>query len=789
MFMTYGNTNKPDLLIIGDCPYGTEIQTQRPFAAAGSQILPIALHRYNIAFTKCFSMYLFNKTYVEYDSYITSVKKHGTERGWVPCEDGWVSQELLNIRQEILKLIDSLNPNCVLLCGELALWVVTGKMKLGTCRGSIYPSIPTPAGRIFKTVCTLSPASVQRQLEMEPIFERDIERAAFESKTPGYVEPEWNFLLQASAEEYLARLKELTCRAEHSTLPVKLAVDIETIRHEIACVGIAWSSRDAICVPIRTRHEYWDIETELCLIKATQRLLEHPNVRIVGQNFHYDAQYFTTKWGVVPRLKDDSMLAQHLLFPFMPKTLYFIASVYCDFYQYWKDDLKDYKKAPTDDNKFFAYNCRDCCYTFEAMEKLERLLEKDSRKKLYEERMSRLWWTILRMTLRGIRINTTRRTSLAIELMDAAQQRQHFLDEVIGYPFNPRSSPQMKKFFYEEMRVKAEKSRVRKVISLDSEILQKIPDNYPLLWPIVNTIIEMRSIGVFLSTFVKSELDFDGRMRCAFNMGGTITFRLSSSENAFGRGGNQQNIPKGDRARTRFKLPNIRELYLPDSGQELFDIDLAGADAQVVAWEANDSTMKQLFREKRKIAAFAAREIFGNAAGPDGKNEPFYTRAKMGGHATNYGAVATTVAKALGITNHEAERFQSKWFGVFPGVKKWQERIEHELQSRRYVENRFGYRFQFFGRTDKALPQALALVPQSTVAIVTNKAMDIIDTEFELARILLQVHDSIIFGLPIQRPEGYVEKLLSSLNIVIPYDDPLVIPFASKSSTISWGAC
>lgn len=791
-FPVYG-TGTSKLLIIGDAPFGAERLSagSRPFSSQGCQILPLALNRYGLPFVSCASTYLLDSSAGSFpENFMTTVKKHGREKGWPEIGDAFISPELLAARERVLTLLDELQPNCVLLCGELALWAVTSQLKLGTCRGSIYPSLPTPAGRVFKTVCTLSPSSVQRQWEMHVFFERDVQRAVAESQTPGYREPSWNFHYSDTAAGFKAKLEELISRADTSPLPVELACDIETIRHEIACVGIAWSPRDAICVPFRTKTDFWTIEEELLLILTFKRLLEHKNVRIIGQNFHYDAQYFTTKWGVIPRVSDDTMLAQHLLFPSLPKALYVIASVYCSFYQYWKDDLKDYRKAPADDAKFFAYNCRDCCYTFEAMQSLRQLITSDARRApLYTERMERLWWTTLRLMLRGVRVNTAQRQKLAVELMDAAAQRQDFLNYVTGQDFNPRSSPQMKDFFYNQMGVKPEKSRTRKVESLDSEILQRLPDTYPLLGPIVDTIIEQRSIGVFLKNFVQSELDADGRMRCSFNMAGTDTFRYASSENAFGRGGNQQNIPKGDRARTRFKMPNIRNLYLPDHGCEIFDIDLAGADAQVVAWESDDTNMKALFREKRKIAAFAAKEIFGSAAGSDGKNEPYYTRAKMGGHATNYGAYPGTVAKACGISFRDAEKFQELWFSIFPGIKRWHDRIEYELQSRRFVENRFGYRQTFFGRVDKALPQALAWVPQSTVAIVTAKAMDVIDLGFPSVEILLQVHDSIVGQLPIDREPSLFDALLEAVRIPIPYDDPLTIPWGSKLSKYTWGDC
>ena len=110
-------------------------------------------------------------------------------------------------------------------------------------------------------------------------------------------------------------------------------------------------------------------------------------------------------------------------------------------------------------------------------------------------------------------------------------------------------------------------------------------------------------------------------------------------------------------------MPNIRKFFAPDPGHILFDVDLAGADAQVVAWEADDEVLKKAFRDYQagrgpKVHCVNALDIFGERlAGPEGKKDPYYTRAKMGVHLTNYGGKPKTCASALSISIHEAEAF------------------------------------------------------------------------------------------------------------------------------------
>ena len=796
MFPTLGSP-AASLVIIVDAPFSADVQNRRLLSAPFHKPVPLALHRAGISLQETFTISVLSSPLkvshenrsLFYEEHLTTVKKHGEEQGFVPVEGGFASHYLCERREELLATLDAIGPVAVLCLGDIALWALTGQWGSLRWRGSILPSVKSPAGKEYKCVAGLSTYFLNLAPEWKEFFYRDVERAVNEAQTYStFSWPKWNFLLQASFEEYEKALWNLeTYLDSHVTY---LSCDIETIRRQIACISLAWTHLDALCIPLRTSKEYWTIEQELALIQALKRVLEHPNARIIGQNFHYDAQYICTKWGIIPRCTDDTMILSHIISVNRPKSLDKIASLHCDFYAYWKDELDDYKSAPKDDNKFFSYNCRDACYTFESFFKSRDILQKiPGHYSRYRSRMDRLWWTILRMTLRGIRVNALERGKLAEELMDASQQRQDFLDFVIGRPFNPRSTPQMKEFFYGEMGVVPEKGRTTKKPSLNAENLLKVPEQRPLLAPIVDAIVEMRSLGVYLKTFALAPLDHDQRIRSFFAMAGTNSFRLSSSENAFGTGANLQNIPTGDRARTPLKMPNIRAFFLPDYNKELFDIDLAGADAQVVAWEADDALLKELFRKGIKVHAVNAKDLFGGDAGPDGKKEPYYTRTKTGVHLTNYGGRAPTMAKALGITIHESELFQRRWFDIHPGIKEWHKRVESDLHATRRIYNKFGYYIEFLGRLENAFNEALAWGPQSTVALITAQAMDILDLEFPEVELLIQVHDSLLFQIPIRRDPTLLDRILSSTRITVPYDDPLIIPFGVKSSTKNWGEC
>jgi DNA polymerase I-like protein with 3'-5' exonuclease and polymerase domains len=159
-------------------------------------------------------------------------------------------------------------------------------------------------------------------------------------------------------------------------------------------------------------------------------------------------------------------------------------------------------------------------------------------------------------------------------------------------------------------------------------------------------------------------------------------------------------------------------------------------------------------------------------------------------HATNYGGGARTVALNFGLTVHEVEKFQARWFQVHPGIKKRNDSIVEQLNRRRYVENRFGYRAYFFDRIESIVPEAIAWGPQSTVAHYINMIWLSIYEKLPETQVLLQVHDSLAGQMPTHLRDTQLTAMREIAgSIVVPYDDPLVIPFRIKTSPLSWGDC
>lgn len=359
-----------------------------------------------------------------------------------------------------------------------------------------------------------------------------------------------------------ARLEGWLARAE-SGEDVRLAVDIETSRGNITTVGWSDSPHFAMSIPLvqlmpdRSFSNFWNPDAEFTLVQLQRKLLSHPNVITIGQNFIYDMQYFIQQFAVRPQLGFDTMLAHHLLFPGTPKGLDYISSLYCKYHWYWKDDGKEWDTKGTL-NQHLIYNCDDLVRTFEAATVLEHTLKSAGLWTLWQERLD-LNTLALDMMERGVKIDTQHRGTLAIELALTAERYEGWFERILpdahvkevvqlkSKKVKPwyRSSTQQRAYF-SWLGLKLPRNRKTDRESFGKEALNILSEKHPELRRMFTALKEYRSIGVFHNTFIKAPLEPNARMKCSFNVAGTETFRWSSSENAFGRGTNLQNIPSGN---------------------------------------------------------------------------------------------------------------------------------------------------------------------------------------------------------------------------------------------------
>jgi hypothetical protein len=251
-------------------------------------------------------------------------------------------------------------------------------------------------------------------------------------------------------------------------------------------------------------------------------------------------------------------------------------------------------------------------------------------------------------------------------------------------------------------------------------------------------------------------------------------------------------------------LPNVRKLFIADPGYTMWEADLRGADAQVVAWEADDDDLKAAFRSGVDIHAKNAEDMWGAAftqLDPHSHaREAKRKECKSTVHGINYGCSPRTTAIQRGWLVREAERFHSRWLSLHPGISRWHTRIKNQLEANRTIKNPFGFRRVFFDRLDNCFTEAVAWIPQSTVALNTYHGALQLEHEFWPEQqsedyypdpenpegLILQTHDSLNFQFRSSRfPDANTIRRI--LLVTTPYPDPLKIPWELKCSTKSWG--
>lgn len=239
---------------------------------------------------------------------------------------------------------------------------------------------------------------------------------------------------------------------------------------------------------------------------------------------------------------------------------------------------------------------------------------------------------------------------------------------------------------------------------------------------------------------------------------------------------------------TTTPLPNLRKIIVPDPGWYIGEADLAGADARVVAWEANDIELMDAFDAGLKVHAKNALDMWGEKlAGPDGLREPLYTKNKSAVHGTNYYGKPKGMSAALGWPVKSVEEFQRRWFTRHPRIRNWHDNVLQQLYQNHRVSNKFGYRIVYFGRVEDLLPEALAWIGQSTTSVSCMKGqIQLRSANFDWVQLLLDSHDSIVFQYR-EEFDSDLSSILDVIKVVVPYDRPLNMPWELKTSPYSWG--
>lgn len=459
--------------------------------------------------------------------------------------------------------------------------------------------------------------------------------------------------------------------------------------------------------------------------------------------------------------------------------------------------------TPSDNHQL--YNGLDCCLTSEVHNALQPLLSgRPNAQRIYSFERA-LCAPYLEIMCRGFLVDDVARQEACQVLRARISNLQGLLNELgyvlTGHGLNPRSHVQLKDLFYQSLNLPgiwSSKKGERK-LSMDRETLEKLYDHYLFARPFVSCILSIRDLGKQLERF-EDEIDSDGRYRASYNIAGTETGRPSSSSNAFGTGGNAQNI-----------APNLRYVFIADFEWKLCVIDLEQVEARDVGYFCGCLFSDWTFLEACEggdLHTTNARRIWPDLPWGDdpsawrGIADRIFYRdfsyrymAKRGSHLSNYMGTAFTAARALKVPKEMMEDFQDRYCRgnscAYPAIQRWWEWTARQIQTTRLLTTPFGRERHFFGRPtdDTTLREAIAFLPQSTTADRMNLGLWRVWQKMPQVQLLAQTHDSITFQYREEDDEDVIiSNALQLIRVALlrPDGSPYIVPGEAKIGW-NWG--
>lgn len=702
-------------MLVGEAWGAEEARVKKPFQGLAGKVLDGILEEVGIPREECYITNVLHEKPLNNNFGTYYIKEKGKK---VP------SPKLLRGYERLRREIESVKPNVIVPMGNEAMKAVLGFDGVMNWRGSVL----NPLGK-GKVIPTIHPAAVLREWTYRVAVVNDFERIRKEGESDGRHRVDRILKINPTFQEAIQAIQEAQ-EAEWC------AFDIEVETGEITCIGLSYELNKAICIPLargfnrkmwRGENEFWTEEESRELHGALRGLLESESPKKIAHNGMFDVEWIESCLGIKVLLQFDTMLAFHCLCPELPKALAYLVSIYTD-HPYYKYQIK------TDDpDVYWRYNATDACVTFECAMDLNRELSEQRLDSFYYSHIHSLVIPLLNMQNKGVRFNTVKCKELKSKYHSDIIKLQNKLNKAVGHELNIGSPKQMTEWLYDELKLpkkyRTRKATGNKTLAADEEALNEIYIKHPL--ESIRTVLSIREKKKTLSTYLSVKLDGDKRIRCSYNITGTETGRLSSSATSRRTGTNLQNIPDGV----------IRDLFIPDEGKVFVNADLSQAEARVVACLADEIRLIELFESGGDIHRKNASTIFKvkEKEVTNGQRD----LAKRVIHASNYGMGYRTFSRTAGIPQVEAKRLLAQYFATYPRIKLWHMEIQSVLKRTRTITTPLGRRRVFFNRWgDSLVKEALAFVPQSTVADIVSQGLICLDklgTE-----ILLQVHDSVL---------------------------------------------
>jgi DNA polymerase I len=499
-------------------------------------------------------------------------------------------------------------------------------------------------------------------------------------------------------------------------------------------------------------------------------LLEDKGVLKVGQNLKYDWQVLS-RYGVEITSFDDTMLMSYVLdagrrsHGMDPMAEQWLGHCTIRYGEVAGTGKAKQRFENVSIQKATEYSGEDADVTLRLWQVLKARLPAEHMTRVYETLERPLIPVLARMERQGISIDRAMLARLSGEFAQEAMGLEEEIRQLAGEPLNPGSPKQLGDILFGKMglaeAVGAKKTKTG-AWSTSASVLEDLAE---LGHALPQKILEWRQVAKLRSTYTDALPSYvnpeTGRVHTNYALAATTTGRLSSSEP------NLQNIP----IRTE-EGRKIRRAFIAAPGHKLVSADYSQIELRLLAEIADIPVLKDAFRNGLDIHAMTASEMFGvPIAGMPGEVR---RRAKAINFGIIYGISAFGLANQLGIPREEAGAYIKKYFERFPGIRAYMDATREFCRANGYVTTIFGRKCHYpeikaSNPSVRSFNERAAINArlQGSAADIIRRAMirmdDALAEERLAARMLLQVHDELIFEVP----DGEVEPTLHLVKHVM----------------------
>ncbi|MDA8240521.1 MAG: DNA polymerase I [Nitrospiraceae bacterium] len=608
-------------------------------------------------------------------------------------------------------------------------------------------------------------------------------------------EPDWLALLPLFREfEFTSLMKlipsvETVCEYETIGSIGRLQEVLSSAKNEIAfnleatgrnpltdsLVGIAVCTEKGRASYIPVAHSYEGMgkqpdKTEV--LRHIGGVLGNKEIAKIGHNLKYDIMLMGREGVAVEGMCYDTMIAAYLLNP--NKATPSLGEISFAYLSKRKKSFAEVLKkrasfAGVTIEEATAYAAEDAALSYELKDLLFRKVRSEGLEKVYFNIEMPLIGVLIEMEKAGIRIDSEllRRMSAAMAMeIESIQKRIFFLS---GEEFNINSPKQLSKILFQSLGLSPTK-KTKTGYSTGMDVLEELAEFHEL----PREVLHYRSLTKLKTTYldvlpalVSQET---GRLHTSFNQTATATGRLSSSDP------NLQNIPiRGEWGK------RIREAFIAEEGNILLSADYSQVELRVLAHMSGDEGLIEAFNRGLDIHARTAAELYGLPI--DKVTEEMRRTAKTVNFGVIYGISAFGLSETLNIEREDAKRYIMQYFDRHPGVRVYTERVLAEAVEKGFVRTFFGRKrpvpeIVSHNRNTRQLGERLAVNSpiQGTAADIIKLAMINISRRLKkeslTARMILQVHDELLFELP----ENELDKVKDLVREEMEGALPLAVP-------------